>query len=80
MHFFDVLETSWTRVEKILFRQRTLLVAAKLCSNTSIHSEPKTSITLAGFFQLPSDEMGAESGNQNPQVGVDLGVESDVRA
>ena len=64
-----------TRAQKILFRQRTLLVAAKLCSNSSIHSEPKTSITLAGFFRIPSDEMGAKSEKQKPKLGVDPALE-----
>ena len=51
-------------------------MAAKLCSNSSIHSEPKTSITLAGFFRLPSDEMGAKSEKENAKLGVHPPLES----
>ena len=46
-------------------------MGANVYSNGSIHSEPKTPIILAGFFQLPSDEMDAESEKENAKLGVD---------
>ena len=50
--FSTKLNTNWISVEKILFCQRSELVAANLCSNSSLESEPKTSIHPPLCFRI----------------------------
>ena len=74
--FSSELNTNWISIEKILFCQRSELVAANLCSNSSLESEPKTSIhPPLCFLIIPHIKM-AKNEKSYPRFCPTWGIEN----